>query len=70
VFRLAGIYGPGRSALDTLSNASGDMSQCGPNDVTLISRIHVEDICSVLKASMLSPTPGRLINVADDLPST
>ena len=70
VFRLAGIYGPGRSAIDTLNKAGGDMSQCGANDQVSISRIHVQDIVTVLKASMANPSPGLLINVADDLPST
>ena len=70
IFRLAGIYGPGRSAIDTLNKAAGDMRQCGADDRVFISRIHVDDICTVLKASMLSPSPGFLANVADDLPST
>lgn len=69
-FRLAGIYGPGRSALDSLNKVGGDMKQCGSNDQIFISRIHVEDIVTVLRASMSSPSPGLLINVADDLPST
>ena len=70
IFRLAGIYGPGRSAIDTLNKAAGDMRECGADDRTFISRIHVDDICAVLKASMLSPSPGFVVNVADDLPST
>lgn len=70
IFRLAGIYGPGRSALDTLIKAGGDMRQCGAYDHTFISRVHVEDIVSVLRASMASPSPGLLVNVADDLPAT
>lgn len=70
-FRLAGIYGPERSALDTLLDTLQDKGGFPPaDDVTFISRIHVEDIIQVLLASMKNPTPGEIYNVADDLPST
>jgi nucleoside-diphosphate-sugar epimerase len=70
VFRLAGIYGPGRSALQTLIKAQGDLTQCQADDIAYISRIHVTDISKVLTTSMQSPDPGAIYNVADDLPST
>ena len=70
IFRLAGIYGPGRSALDTLRKYKGDMSQCGADDQLCISRIHVSDIVQVLLASMENPSAGTVLNVADDLPSS
>lgn len=69
-FRLAGIYGPRRSALDTLVKAGGNYWACAPDDIQFISRIHVADICRVLQASMEQPQPGLVLNVADDLPAT
>eukprot|EP00601_Ochromonadales_sp_CCMP2298_P019763 CAMPEP_0173300878 /NCGR_PEP_ID=MMETSP1143-20121109/17470_1 /TAXON_ID=483371 /ORGANISM="non described non described, Strain CCMP2298" /LENGTH=438 /DNA_ID=CAMNT_0014241309 /DNA_START=136 /DNA_END=1448 /DNA_ORIENTATION=+ len=70
IFRLAGIYGPGRSALETLRKAEGDLTRCGASDSVCTSRIHVADIVSCLQASMRLPAPGEIYNVADDLPST
>ncbi|CAM9582385.1 unnamed protein product, partial [Hapterophycus canaliculatus] len=70
VFRLAGIYGPGRSALDAVARHSGDIRLAGSDDGTMVSRIHVSDIVGVLEASIERPEPGMVINVADDLPST
>ncbi len=66
VFRLAGIYGPGRSALDKL--AAGTARRIiKPGQV--FNRIHVEDIATVLEASMARPRAGAVYNVADDEPS-
>ncbi|MGD1876474.1 MAG: SDR family oxidoreductase [Kiloniellaceae bacterium] len=63
VFRLAGIYGPGRSALDTVrSGRAKRIDKPGH----LFSRIHVDDIATVLQASMARPDPGRIYNVCDD----
>lgn len=63
IFRLAGIYGPGRSALDSVrAGASRRINKPGH----AFSRIHVEDIAQVLQASMLNPNPGRCYNLADD----
>lgn len=73
-FRLAGIYGPGRSALDTLQRVKSNPAELqalgASDDETFISRIHVDDIVNFVRASMLNPTPGLLVNLADDLPST
>lgn len=63
VFRLAGIYGPGRSALDTV-RAGTARRIVKPGQV--FSRIHVEDIATVLEASMARPEPGAVYNVCDD----
>jgi len=68
-FRLAGIYGPGRSAIDTVRKNRGDYWACAPDDFQLISRIHVADICTALRASMAHPSPGLVLNVADDEPA-
>jgi nucleoside-diphosphate-sugar epimerase len=70
VFRLAGIYGPGRSSLDTLLKARDEVTGSPVDDSTFISRIHVDDIVQGLYASMMQPVPGSIYNVADDLPST
>jgi nucleoside-diphosphate-sugar epimerase len=66
IFRLAGIYGPGRSALDAVrAGAAKRIAKPGQ----LFSRIHVEDIASVLEASMARPRPGAVYNVCDDDPA-
>lgn len=66
LFRLAGIYGPGRSAFDKL-RAGTARRIVKPGQV--FSRIHVADIAAVLAASIARPDPGRAYNVADDLPA-
>lgn len=66
VFRLAGIYGPGRSALDGL-RAGTAKRIIKPGQV--FSRIHVADIAQVLRASMARPNPGAIYNVCDDDPA-
>jgi hypothetical protein len=66
VFRLAGIYGPGRSALDKL-RAGKARRIVKPGQV--FNRIHVEDIASVLEASIARPRASAIYNVADDEPA-
>ncbi|HEX4192499.1 MAG TPA: SDR family oxidoreductase [Stellaceae bacterium] len=66
VFRLAGIYGPGRSALDAL-RAGTARRIVKPGQV--FSRIHVADLAAVLQASMEKPRAGSIYNVCDDTPS-
>jgi nucleoside-diphosphate-sugar epimerase len=66
VFRLAGIYGPGRSALDKL-RAGTARRIVKPGLV--FNRIHVEDIATVLEASIARPRAGATYNVADDEPA-
>jgi nucleoside-diphosphate-sugar epimerase len=64
VFRLAGIYGSGRSALDDLrAGTAKRVVKRGQ----VFSRIHVEDIATVLRASIEKPPQGGAIyNVCDD----
>jgi nucleoside-diphosphate-sugar epimerase len=63
VFRLAGIYGPGRSAIDTVR--AGEARRINkPGQV--FSRIHVEDIASAVLASLDRPNPGAIYNLCDD----
>jgi nucleoside-diphosphate-sugar epimerase len=66
VFRLAGIYGPGRSALDQVrAGRARRIDKPGH----LFSRIHVDDIAATLAASIARPDPGRIYNVCDDEPA-
>jgi nucleoside-diphosphate-sugar epimerase len=66
VFRLAGIYGPGRSAFDRLRAGTAQrVVKAGQ----VFSRIHVDDIATALLASIARPDPGRAYNLADDAPA-
>lgn len=66
IFRLAGIYGPGRSALDSIrAGVARRIDKPGH----AFSRIHVEDIVQALIASMAKPSAGALYNVCDDYPA-
>jgi nucleoside-diphosphate-sugar epimerase len=66
VFRLAGIYGPGRCAIESLRQGRAQRID-KPGQV--FSRIHVDDIAAVLAASMARPNPGAVYNVCDDDPA-
>ncbi len=67
VFRLAGIYGPGRSALESVQNGTARRI-VKPGQ--FFSRIHVADLAAAVDASMMAPhSGGRLYNVADDEPA-
>jgi nucleoside-diphosphate-sugar epimerase len=66
IFRVAGIYGPGRNALAGL--AAGTAKRIvKPGQV--FNRIHVDDIAAVLGASIARPRPGAVYNVSDDEPA-
>lgn len=66
VFRLAGIYGPGRSPIDAVRNGSARRI-VKPGQV--FNRIHVEDIASVLLAAMSGRGTETIYNVTDDEPA-
>ena len=66
VFRLAGIYGPGRNALESLKAGKARRII---REGQIFSRIHVDDIVGILRASIDLPNPGRVYNVADDDPA-
>lgn len=66
VFRLAGIYGPGRSAFD---NLRGNTAQRIDRPDHVFGRIHVDDIANVVAASIDRPSPGAIYNVTDDQPT-
>jgi nucleoside-diphosphate-sugar epimerase len=66
IFRLAGIYGPGRNTLrDVQAGRARRIGKPGHK----FSRIHVEDIAGVLRASIAKPAPGATYNVCDDEPA-
>jgi hypothetical protein len=63
IFRLAAIYGPGRSALDRVRAGERDLV-IAPGHVR--SRIHVDDVASAIVLSLSRPMPGRIYNLSDD----
>ena len=65
-FRLAGIYGPGRNVLEDV-RAGWARRIDKPGHV--FSRIHVDDIGNVVRASMGRANPGSTYNVCDDEPA-
>jgi nucleoside-diphosphate-sugar epimerase len=67
IFRLAGIYGPGRNLLQRVRQGTARrIDQPG----LVFNRIHVADVVQVLSASMDHPSPGAIYNVSDDVPSS
>jgi len=66
IFRLAGIYGPGRNALETVRQGRARRIR-KPGQV--FGRIHLDDIVETLCASMARPNPGAAYNLADDEPA-
>ncbi len=66
VYRLPGIYGPGRSAIDQLK-AGTARRIFKPGQFT--NRVHVADIASAVQASMNLAPGAHLFNVTDDLPA-
>jgi len=65
IFRLPGIYGPGRSALERLKSGNNVIVK---KQNHFFSRIHVEDIAAAVILSMKKKTPGEIFNVSDDYP--
>ena len=66
IFRLAGIYGPGRGPFAKVRNGTARRI-IKPDQV--FSRIHVDDIAQVLEASIRHPDPGAIYNLCDDDPA-
>lgn len=66
IFRLAGIYGPGRGPFEKVRDGTARRI-LKPGQV--FSRIHVDDIALVLEASIRHPNPGAIYNVCDDDPA-
>lgn len=80
IFRLAGIYGEGRSAIDTLRRNPHVLAQTRPTADMIVSRIHVDDLVAALVAAIaLADKPhvrwGHqldpvIFNLADDRPAS
>jgi nucleoside-diphosphate-sugar epimerase len=66
IFRLAGIYGPGRSAVENLKEGTARRI-AKPGQI--FNRIHVDDIASVLAAAIAVSGNYNIYNVADDEPA-
>lgn len=66
IFRLAGIYGPGRGPFSKVRQGTARRII---KDGQVFSRIHVEDIAATVYASIQSPNPGGIYNVCDDDPA-
>lgn len=66
IFRLPGIYGPGRSALDTVREGRAQRIE---KTGQVFSRAHVDDIAAALRQSLADPGAGDLFNIADDEPA-
>ena len=66
IFRLAGIYGPGRGPFAKVRNGTARrIIKKGQ----VFSRIHVDDIAQTLAASIARPNPGAVYNLCDDDPA-
>ena len=67
IFRLPGIYGPGRSPIDQVKAGVAKRID-KPSQV--FSRINVADVAQAVVAAMVRGGPGAIYNVADDLPAS
>ena len=66
IFRLAGIYGPGRGPFEKVRDGTARRI-VKPDQV--FSRIHRDDIAAALRASIARPDPGAVYNLCDDDPA-
>lgn len=66
IFRLAGIYGPGRGPFEKVRQGTARRIV---KQGQVFSRIHVEDIAQVLQASIERPNPGAIYNMCDNDPA-
>ena len=66
VFRLAGIYGPGRNGFERLRQGK---ARAVLKKGHVVNRIHVDDIVSALLASIETPGPLKIYNLADGNPA-
>jgi nucleoside-diphosphate-sugar epimerase len=67
IFRLAGIYGPDRNIKNRILKKEIKNIQ---KEGQFFSRVHVEDIASIIKLSMQIRTDNNIYNIADDFPSS
>lgn len=66
IFRLAGIYGPGRGPF---AKVRAGTARRIIKQGQVFSRIHVDDIAAALALSMARPRPGAIYNLCDDDPA-
>lgn len=66
IFRLAGIYGPGRGPFTKVRSGTARRII---KDGQVFSRIHVDDIAQILAASIAQPNVGAAYNLCDDDPA-
>jgi nucleoside-diphosphate-sugar epimerase len=66
IFRLPGIYGPGRNALEDIRNGTARRIV---KKGQVFNRVHVADIATTIDAAMRQPQPGGIYNVTDDEPA-
>jgi nucleoside-diphosphate-sugar epimerase len=67
VFRLPGIYGPGRGLARRVKEGRVRLWDGGHN---WLNRIHVEDIVQYVVAALRRPPPSGVYNLADERPTT
>lgn len=65
IFRLSGIYGPGRSVIDNLLNGTAKRIH---KKGQFFSRIYIDDIVEILIKSIQNPSYGDIYNLADEYP--
>ena len=68
IFRLAGIYGPGRSLVDRLMKDEDVYIVDKP--AHLFNRIHVDDIVGAIEKAIRSKSEATIFNLSDDFPAT
>lgn len=66
IFRLPGIYGPGRSAIEVVREGRAQRIY---KEGQVFNRMHIDDIAAALAASIIKPQAGELFNLADDSPA-
>ncbi len=74
ILRAGGIYGPGRSLVESFR--AGDFRRTGSGN-RIVSRIHVHDLCRLAlalaetgnEACVIPAVPDRIVNAVDPCPS-
>ena len=67
IFRVAGIYGPGRNAILNLLEGSARIIE---KEGQLSNRIHQTDITNIIMTAMAKPRASRIINLCDEEPAS
>ena len=67
IFRVAGIYGPGRNPIVNLLEGSARIIE---KEGQLTNRINQTDITNIIIAAMAKPRPSRIINLCDEEPAS